>query len=113
VIGVFAAGGKLGDARANVGPVGMGVTVRDDAPAPDISSPAGRKRSILAADSLVFNRASTGLYLEGLLKRMEIDGEVQKRSVRYPDGAAVMEHVIKGAAPAPSDSPVGGTYRRP
>lgn len=97
VIGDFAAASKLAETRANVGRVGMGVAVREGAPVPDISSQAALKSSILAADSLVFNRASTGLYLEGLLKKMEIDVEVQKRSVRYPDGASVMEHVIKGS----------------
>ena len=97
VIADFAAASKLAETRANVGRVGMGVTVRDGAPLPDIASQAALKQSILAADSLVFNRASTGLYLEGLLKKMDIDVEVQKRSVRFPDGASVMEHVIKGS----------------
>jgi molybdate transport system substrate-binding protein len=97
VIGEFASASKLAETRANVGRVGVGVAVRNDAPVPDISSLAALKQSVLAADSLVFNRASTGLYLEGLLKKMEVDVEVQKRVARYPDGAAVMEHVIKGS----------------
>lgn len=97
VIADFAAASKLAETRANVGRVGLGVAVREGAPVPDISSQAALKSSILAADSIVFNRASTGLYLEGLLKKMDIDVEVQKRSVRYPDGASVMEHVIKGS----------------
>jgi molybdate transport system substrate-binding protein len=96
VIGEFAAAGKLAETRANVGRVGMGVAVRDGAPAPDISSADGLKRSVLAADSLVFNRASTGLYLEGLLKKMDVYTQVEGKTTRYPDGAAVMEHVIKG-----------------
>ena len=96
VIGEFAAAGKLAETRANVGRVGMGVAVRDGAPAPDISSAEGLKRSVLAADSLVFNRASTGLYLEGLLRKMDVYTQVEGKTTRYPDGAAVMEHVIKG-----------------
>lgn len=97
VINDFAAASQLSESRANVGRVGVGVAVRDGAPVPDISSQAALKQSILAADSLVFNRASTGLYLDGLLKKIDVDVEVQKRSVRYPDGASVMEHVIKGS----------------
>jgi molybdate transport system substrate-binding protein len=96
VIGEFAAAGKLAETRANVGRVGMGVAVRDGAAAPDISNAEGLKRSVLAADSLVFNRASTGLYLEGLLKKMDVYAQVEGKTTRYPDGAAVMEHVIKG-----------------
>ena len=96
VIGEFAAAGKLAETRANVGRVGMGVAVRDGAPAPDISSAEALKRSVLAADSLVFNRASTGLYLEGLLRKMDVYTQVEGKTTRYPDGASVMEHVIKG-----------------
>ena len=39
VIGEFAGASKLAETRANVGRVGMGVTVRDGAPVPDISTP--------------------------------------------------------------------------
>lgn len=96
VIGEFAAASKLAETRANVGRVGMGVAVREGAPAPDIANAEALKRSVLAADSLVFNRASTGLYLEGLLKKMDVYAQVEGKTTRYPDGAAVMEHVIKG-----------------
>jgi molybdate transport system substrate-binding protein len=95
-IGEFAAASKLAETRANVGRVGMGVAVRAGAPAPDITNTDALKRSMLAADSLVFNRASTGLYLESLLKKMDIYPQVESKTTRYPDGAAVMEHVIKG-----------------
>ncbi len=96
VIGEFAAASKLAETRANVGRVGMGVAVREGAPVPDISSADAMKQSVLAADSLVFNRASTGLYLEGLLKKMDVYAQVEGKTTRYPDGASVMEHVIKG-----------------
>lgn len=96
VIADFAAAAKLAAARANVGRVGMGVTVRDGAPMPDISSAEALKKSVLAAQSLVFNRASTGLYLEGLLQKMDVYRQVESKTTRYPDGASVLEHVIKG-----------------
>jgi molybdate transport system substrate-binding protein len=96
VIGDFATAGKLAETRANVGRVGMGVAVRDGAPLPDISSADALKRSVLNAESLVFNRASTGLYLESLLKKMEVYAQVEGKTTRYADGASVMEHVIKG-----------------
>ena len=96
VMGEFAAASKLAETRANVGRVGMGVTVREGAPVPDISTAEALKRSVLDAESLVFNRASTGLYLEGLLKKMDIYSQVEAKTARYPDGAAVMEHVLKG-----------------
>ncbi len=96
VIADFAGAGQLSAVRANVGRVGMGVTVRNGAPVPDISSEQALKQSVLDAQSVVFNRASTGLYFEGLLRRMGIDVQVQAKATRYPDGASVLEHVIKG-----------------
>ena len=96
VIAEFAAAGQLEAARADVGRVGMGVAVREGAPMPDISSAEALKRSVIEADSLVFNRASTGLYLESLLRKMDVYPQVEGKTIRYPDGASVMEHVIKG-----------------
>ena len=96
VINDFAAANKLTSARSPVGRVGMGVAVRAGAPLPDISTADAVKQSVLAAESLVFNRASTGLYLEGLLKKMDVYPQIESKTTRYADGASVLEHVIKG-----------------
>ena len=74
----------------------MGVAVRPGAPVPDVSSTEALKKSVLDAESLVFNRASTGIYFENLLKKMGIYEQVEKKTTRYADAAAVMEHVLKG-----------------
>src|SRR5882762_6462316 len=88
--------GKVTADRANLGRVGLGVAVRPGAAVPDISSADALKRSVLAAESIVFNRASTGIYLENLLKKMGVYEQVEAKTTRYPDAAAVMEHVLKG-----------------
>jgi molybdate transport system substrate-binding protein len=95
-IDAFAKDGKVGTDRANVGRVGLGVAVRPGAPAPDLSSIDSLKRSIVEADSLVFNRASTGIYFENLLKKWGIYDQVEAKTTRYADGASVIEHVLKG-----------------
>jgi molybdate transport system substrate-binding protein len=92
----FSKAGKLSPDRAELGRVGMGVAVRPGAPVPDVSSPEALKKSVLDAESLVFNRASTGIYFENLLKKMGIYDQVEKKTTRYADAAAVMEHVLKG-----------------
>ena len=92
----FARDGKLAALRSGVGRVGLGVAVRPDAPLPDVSSAAALERAVLEAESLVFNRASTGLYFAGLLKKMGIYEKVAPKTSRYDTGAAVMEHVLKG-----------------
>jgi molybdate transport system substrate-binding protein len=93
----FAKSGKVGASdRVSVGKVGLGVAVRPGAPVPDISSVDGLKRSITEADSITFNRASTGIYFENLLKKWGVYEQVEPKTTRYPDGAAVMEHALKG-----------------
>src|SRR5713101_4238518 len=92
----FAGAGKVAADRVDVGRVGLGVAVRPGAPVPDISSSEALKRSVLQAESIVFNRASSGIYLENLLKKMGIYEQLQARTTRYADGVSVMEHVLKG-----------------
>src|SRR5438552_12239680 len=92
----FAGAGKVTADRVDVGRVGLGVAVRPGAPVPDISSSEALKRSVLQAESIVFNRASSGIYFENLLRKMGIYEQLQARTTRYADAAAVMEHVLKG-----------------
>jgi molybdate transport system substrate-binding protein len=92
----LAAAGKLAADRAALGRVGLGVAVRPGADLPDISSTERLRASVLAADSIVFNRASTGIYLENLFKKMGIYEAILPKTTRYPDAGAVMEHVLKG-----------------
>jgi molybdate transport system substrate-binding protein len=92
----FAAAGKVEEGGVNVGRVGLGVVIRPGAPVPDISSAEAIKHTVLEAESIVFNRASSGLYFESLLKKMGIYEQVESKSARYATGAEVMEHTLKG-----------------
>lgn len=95
-IKTFAQEGKVEADGVNVGRVGLGAVVRPGAPAPDLSSAEALKKSVLEAESIVFNRASTGIYFENLLKKMGVYDQVEAKTTRYADGASVMEHVLKG-----------------
>jgi len=96
VVERYAKEGKVSGDRMSVGRVGLGVAVRPGAPAPDLASADSVKRAVLDADSLVFNRASTGIYFENLLKKMGVYEQAEGKTTRYADGASVMEHVLKG-----------------
>jgi molybdate transport system substrate-binding protein len=54
------------------------------------------KKSLLEARSVVFNRASTGTYLENLFQWLGIDAELERKSICYPDFAAVLDHISRG-----------------
>src|SRR5262249_7048288 len=89
--------GKLdAQVRAPIGRVGVGVVVKDGAPVPDVSSAEALKRAVLAAEAVVFNQGSSGLYLEQMFQKLGIADEVKARAKRYPDAGAVMAHLEKG-----------------
>jgi molybdate transport system substrate-binding protein len=82
--------------RVTVGRIGVGVMVRNGAPVPNIGTVDDFKRSLLSAESIVYNQASTGIYLETLFDRLEIAEPLKTKTTRYPDAAAVLNHVSKG-----------------
>jgi molybdate transport system substrate-binding protein len=83
----------------------MGVAVRDGVPKPDISTTEALKRAVLAADTLVFNKASSGLFVEGLLQRLGLAEQTQAKTTRYA-GSEMFEHVIKGQGNELAFSPI-------
>jgi molybdate transport system substrate-binding protein len=54
------------------------------------------KQSLLKAESVVYNQASTGAYIESLFERLGIATLLSAKTVRYPDFAAVLAHVSQG-----------------
>lgn len=76
--------------------VGVGIAVRRGARQPDIGTVDALKETLLAADSVVYNEASTGQYLEQLFTRMGILERLAAKTTRYVSAGQVLEHVIKG-----------------
>jgi len=82
--------------RVTVGRIGVGVMVRDGAPQPKIATVDEFKQALLSAESIVYNQASTGIYIEKLCERLEIAEHLKTKTVRYPNAASVLEHICKG-----------------
>jgi molybdate transport system substrate-binding protein len=82
--------------RVTVGRIGVGVMVRDGAPLPKIGTVDDFKQSLLSAQAIVYNQASTGIYLEKLFDRLGIAASLKTKTTRYPDAAAVLSHVGRG-----------------
>jgi molybdate transport system substrate-binding protein len=82
--------------RLMLGRVGAGVAVRAGAPNPDIATIEALKQAMFGANSIVYNTASSGLYLEKLFERIGIAEQIKAKTTRYPTGEAVMDHIIKG-----------------
>jgi molybdate transport system substrate-binding protein len=89
--------GKVAAAdRATVGRIGVGVMVRNGARLLKITTVDEFKQSLLTAEAVVYNQASTGIYLENLFDRLGISAQLKAKTTRYPDFAAVRDHVSKG-----------------
>jgi molybdate transport system substrate-binding protein len=89
-------GKVVAETEVPVGRVGGGVVVRSGASAPDIATVDALKRALLAADSVVYNTASSGIYLDKLFEKMGILEQLKPKTTRYPGGSEVMAHVSKG-----------------
>jgi molybdate transport system substrate-binding protein len=88
--------GTIGVEHIVLGRVGAGVFVRAGTTPPDISSDAALKQALLAADSIVYNKASSGQYIAKMIEKLGIADQAGPKTTRYDDGAAVVEHVAKG-----------------
>src|ERR1035437_8623547 len=96
VLDDLAKSGKVdGTARVPVGRVGVGVVIRDGAPKPDVSTTDALKRAVLDADSVIYNRASSGLFVEGLLQRLGLAEQIQAKTKRYA-GTDMVDPLIRG-----------------
>jgi molybdate transport system substrate-binding protein len=95
-IAEFAKAGKVQAGGLHLGQVGSGVAVRPGAPVPEIATADDIKKLVIEADSIVFNLASTGIYLENLLKKMGVWEQVEPKTTRYATGEEVMQHALTG-----------------
>ena len=96
-IGQAAKDGKVAaDSRLPLGRVGAGIIVRTGASAPSVATVDQLKQALLGADSVVYNTASSGIYLDKLFGNMGILEQLKPKTTRYANAASVMEHVIKG-----------------
>ncbi len=96
VLDELTSSGKVdGAARVQVGRVGVGVVIREGAPKPDVSNTEALKRAVLEADSVIYNRASSGLFVEGLLQRLGVADRIRDKTKRYA-GTDMIQPLIDG-----------------
>jgi molybdate transport system substrate-binding protein len=86
--------------RGYIGRSRMGLFVKRGMAVPDIASVEAFKRAILDADAVVYNTASSGLYMEKLLGSLGLREAVSARVIKVDSGAAVMEQVAQHAGNA-------------
>jgi molybdate transport system substrate-binding protein len=92
------AGTVLGDTQMHLGRVGVGVVARAGAPQPDVSSVPALRAALIDAEAVVYNTASSGTYIDGMLKKIGVFDQIERKLVRLWDGTAVMHHLMEGKA---------------
>jgi molybdate transport system substrate-binding protein len=90
------AGKVSAEGRIVLGRVGAGLFVRAGAPAPDIATTAALKQALLSADSVVYNKASSGQYIAKMIEQLGIAEKIKAKTTRYDDADAVVDHVANG-----------------
>jgi molybdate transport system substrate-binding protein len=79
--------------RAHVGRARVGVVMHKDAAVPDLSSTEAFMRVLRGASVVVYNTASSGIYIEKLLNKLGLKDELAARIVLVQTGAPIMETV--------------------
>ncbi len=90
------AGRAVAGTETPIGRVGVGVTVRRGTSRPKVATVEDLKAALLDAESVVYNQASTGQYLESLFARMGVSDQLKSKTTRYGNAAQVLEHVMAG-----------------
>ena len=94
----FANAGRVdAGTRALIGRSRVGVFVRKGKAPPDISSADAFRQSVLNADALVYNKASSGIYIGKLLERLGIAERIRDKIILVESGSAVMQTVAADA----------------
>jgi molybdate transport system substrate-binding protein len=94
--------GKIvGNSRAGVARVGVGVVVKEGAPLPDVGSVDAFKRALLAAKSVAYidpaSGGSSGIYLTGLFEKLGIAAEIKPKA-KLKQGGYVADLIASGEA---------------
>lgn len=79
-----------------IGSVKAGVAIRDGAPVPDITSAESFEQALRAADAVIYNEASSGQYIAEMIGRLGLAEVLAARTLRLPNGAAVMARLAGG-----------------
>jgi len=79
--------------RGFVGRSRVGVVVHATADVPALGDTATFKRSLLAASAVVYNKASSGLYIAKLMEKLGLDKQLGSKIVIVDSGSAIMEAV--------------------
>jgi len=88
--------------RADLGRVGIGVAIREGAPAPDFSTPEAFRKMLLDAKSVTYTTpelgGTSGVHVLALLKKFGIYDDVARKAIHAKGGIDISQKVARGEA---------------
>jgi len=88
--------------RADLGRMGIGIVIREGAPAPDVATPDAFKQTLIDARSVSYTAPSeggtSGIHVMDLLKRFGVIELVERKAVHANGGREVTQNVADGKA---------------
>jgi molybdate transport system substrate-binding protein len=101
LIAALAGEGKLvAGSRRPLGGVKAAVALHRDARVPDLSTPEAVRAAVRAASAIVYNTASSGQYIDAMIKGLGIAEEVEPRVRRFPNAEDAMRFLGSDAGRA-------------
>lgn len=95
-------GKMIPESRVDLGRIGLGVVVRDGAPAPDVSTPEAFRQALVSAKSIAFTNPASGAtsttHLMALAERFGIRETVANKGVHATGGNDAVAKVAEGKA---------------
>jgi molybdate transport system substrate-binding protein len=88
---LIAAGHVRPEDIAVLGSVTLGVTIREGDRVPDLASVDAFVASVLAADRIIYNTASSGQYVARIFERLGLTEKIGRKVLALPDGKSAME----------------------
>ena len=96
------AGQLVPGSRIDLGRTVTGIAIKEGAAAPDVSTPEAFKQTLLAARGVSYSDpaagGSSGTYFAGLLAKLGIAAEIEKKAVLGKRGYEVAQAVVDGRA---------------
>jgi molybdate transport system substrate-binding protein len=89
-------GRVLGESRAAIGKVAIGIAVRAGARVPDISSPAALRRTLLDSAAVVYSQGTSGAHVQKVLTDLGVADVIRSKTLPAANGSVAMERIIAG-----------------
>jgi len=82
---------------ALLGKGGVGIMVKKGNTLPVMNNPEAFRNVVMQADRLIYNKASTGLYIDQLFKKIGLAEKLESKTERFVNGDDAIQRVIRGS----------------